>query len=80
MKLFLKILFYLFLLIFVFQLGKSNGDPNKEKVYGDSGFPKNCRAIIYENQKGYYQEIYTSDEALDSILRNCGDSGEAWEN
>ena len=66
------------LLVGTYYWGKSNGDPNEKMIFGDTGFPKNCRAIIYKNYEGYYLEEYTAEEALDSIYRNCGDNGYSW--
>lgn len=54
------------------------GDPNAKLRYGDTGFPKNCRAIIKANMDGYLLEEYKAEEALDSINRNCGEFGYAW--
>ena len=51
---------------------------NQELRYGDTGFPKNCRALIAENMKGYVFGNYTAEEALGSIDRNCGASGYVW--
>lgn len=73
-----KIIFILILLIISFYIGKSNGDPNDSMVYGDTGLPKNCRAIIDANVKGWYDGIYSPSEALGSIDRNCGANGYSW--
>lgn len=40
-------------------------------MYGESGFPKNCRALIKENVDGYKNKTYTAEEIIDSIDRNC---------
>jgi hypothetical protein len=53
-------------------------DPNAKLVYGETGFPKNCRAIVKENYDGWYLKEYTADEALGSINRNCGEFGSSW--
>jgi hypothetical protein len=47
-------------------------------VYGETGFPKNCRAIVKANYEGWYLKEYTADEALGSINRNCGEFGSSW--
>lgn len=54
-------------------------NPNAKLEYGDTGAPKNCRAIIKENLDGYYLHVYSAEEALDSIGRNCGEYGYSWE-
>lgn len=53
-------------------------DPNARPVYGDTGLPKNCRAIIKENIEGWRYKNFTADEALESIDRNCGEHGYSW--
>lgn len=70
---------YLALIIISFLVGKSFGDPNRVVTYGDSGYPKNCRAIIAENLDGWSYHYYTAEEALGSIARNCGRYGYAWD-
>lgn len=61
-----------------FLLGKLFGDPNKYVSYGDTGLPRNCRAIITTNLNGYKFGEYTPSQALDSIDRNCGLNGYSW--
>lgn len=53
-------------------------DKNSELTYGESGFPKNCRAIIKANIDGYTDGDYEAYAALDSINRNCGEDGYSW--
>ncbi len=53
-------------------------DPNSKLVYGDTGYPKNCRAIITENMRGYKDRTFSAEQALDSIDRNCGEFGYSW--
>lgn len=53
-------------------------DPNLQLMYGSTGFPKNCRAIIKANVDGYHTKQYKAEEALDSINRNCGEFGYSW--
>lgn len=67
-----------FALGLVIGLITKGGDPNSELVYGDTGFPKNCRAIIHENIQGVYFEQYSAEDALGSIERNCGQNGYSW--
>jgi hypothetical protein len=55
-------------------------DPNAERVYGPSGLPSNCRALIYELEADYYlHEEYTHEELLMSLFRNCGETGHLWD-
>lgn len=54
------------------------GDPNAKLKYGDSGFPKNCRALIKANIDGWRSGAYSPTEALESIDRNCGEYGSTW--
>lgn len=61
-----------------FSIGKNTGKSNQYPVYGSSGFPKNCRALIIANIDGYQSGAYTPEEALDSIDRNCGRYGYTW--
>ena len=61
-----------------FYIGRANGDPNNRITYGDTGFPKNCRAIIDANIKDWQSGIYSAEEAFDSIERNCGATGYSW--
>ena len=53
-------------------------DPNSKATYGDTGLPKNCRAIIQANINGYKSNEFTAEEAIDSIERNCGENGYSW--
>lgn len=59
--------------------GCLSNDSNAQLEYGESGYPKNCRAIITANMDGYHAGIYTAEEALGSIDRNCGAEGYSWE-
>jgi hypothetical protein len=51
---------------------------NKQLEYSDEGYPKNCRAIIKENIDGYRNGMYSTNEIINSINRNCGEFGQAW--
>lgn len=53
-------------------------DSNSKLIYGDTGLPRNCRAIIKENYEGWYLKKFTAEEALGSINRNCGEFGYSW--
>lgn len=54
-------------------------DRNSAQTYGETGLPKNCRAIIAANIEGWRSGIYSPEEALESIDRNCGAEGHSWE-
>lgn len=66
------------LIVGAFYAGRATGDPNKSFIYGDTGAPRNCRAIIAENIEGWHNKVYSAEEALDSIERNCGAEGYSW--
>lgn len=79
-----------FALIFLSLFLTACDKPNSKPTYGDSGLPKNCRAIIKANVEAY-QEVRTSqkdygyqleeiDGIFSSIDRNCGEFGWSWEN
>ena len=53
-------------------------DPNSKPTYGNTGLPKNCRAIVGANIEGWRSKQYTAEEALNSINRNCGINGYSW--
>lgn len=53
-------------------------DSNATLSYGDTGLPKNCRAIIKDNIDQYRARNYTPDEVIVSIDRNCGANGHSW--
>ncbi len=65
-------------LIVVACIGLSACDTNSKLTYGDSGLPKNCRAIIKGNVDGWRSGAFTAEEALGSIDRNCGENGYSW--
>lgn len=61
-----------------FWIGYGSGKGNQKMRYGDTGLPKNCRALISSNINSVYFKVYTAEEALDSIDRNCGENGYIW--
>ncbi|HNV23387.1 MAG TPA: hypothetical protein PKH98_00695 [Candidatus Omnitrophota bacterium] len=61
-----------------FFFGYHFGMGNQSFKYGKTGLPKNCRALIAENLKGFQLGGYTAEDALDSINRNCGPNGLIW--
>lgn len=75
---------YLWLLI-IFLIGAAIGylasssiKPNSKVEYGETGFPKNCRAIIKENVDSYKSGEFSAEDIIDSINRNCGEFGYSW--
>lgn len=73
-SLIIAVLFGFFIGYFIFY----SEDLNSKLIYGTTGFPKNCRAIIKANYEGWYLKEFTAEEALDSINRNCGEFGYSW--
>lgn len=53
-------------------------DPNAKATYGDTGLPKNCRAIVQANIDGFRSGQYTAEETINSLERNCGANGHSW--
>lgn len=53
-------------------------DPNEFPTFGDSGLPKNCKAIIQRNLDDWHGHVYTADAVLGSIERNCSITGYSW--
>lgn len=74
----MKIFTTLILILVSFFVGRHYGMGNQELVYGDTGLPKNCRAIITENIKAFYNESISVEGLLGSISRNCGAEGYSW--
>ena len=73
------------IIIITFFIGRYFGTSSQELVgnqklrYGDTGLPKNCRALIAENIRGHNLGTYTAEGALYSIDRNCGAFGYIWD-
>jgi hypothetical protein len=57
----------------------SRVDVNSKPLYGETGLPKNCRAIIATNIKAWREKQYSSEDVLESIDRNCGERGYSWD-
>ena len=74
-----KLLGFVIVAVIAYFIGYSSGIGNQSPKYGDSGFPKNCRALISDNLKGFANDEYTAEEALYSIERNCGPNGYIWD-
>lgn len=58
--------------------GCGMADPNAKATYGDTGLPKNCRAIVQANIDGFRSGQYTAEETMNSLERNCGAHGHSW--
>lgn len=67
-----------YLVVCVLLVLASCGDPNSKLEYGETGLPKNCRAIIKENIEAWRNNQYSAEEVLTSIDRNCGEYGYSW--
>lgn len=65
-------------ILIILLLSISACDNNQTLKYGNTGLPKNCRAIIKGNIDGWKNGEWTAEEALDSINRNCGEFGYSW--
>ncbi len=67
-----------FAVLAAYYLGYNLGIGNQSAKYGNTGLPKNCRALIASNLQGFEHDSYTAEEALYSIDRNCGPNGLIW--
>lgn len=54
------------------------GDPNLAPTFGETGLPKNCRAIIQANLDSWSIHQFTADQIFSAIRRNCGANGYSW--
>lgn len=64
-------------------------DPNSKPTYGESGLPKNCRALVQANidmyksldksHENYEEFLVELDGIMNSLERNCGTNGHAWQ-
>ena len=54
--------------------------PNSKPTYGDTGLPKNCRAIVQNAIDEWRKGNYTTEETMSSLERNCGANGYSWDN
>lgn len=53
-------------------------DPNARPTYGETGLPKNCRAIVQTNIDGWRAGRWSVEDVMDSLERNCGADGYSW--
>ena len=56
------------------------GNPNSKPTYGESGLPKNCRAIVQNAIDEWRKGSYSTEDIMSSLERNCGANGYSWEN
>lgn len=54
------------------------GDPNAAPTFGETGYPKNCRAVIQANLDAWTAKQYSANDIFLSIARNCGRAGQSW--
>ena len=79
-------------LIMIFSLisiSACSSDYNSSALYGETGLPKNCRAIVQTNIDAYKnisRSNIDGDSKLDeinglfeSLERNCGANGYSWD-
>ncbi len=59
-------------------LSACSGDPNEKPIYGETGLPKNCRAIVQANVDAWRSKQYSTKEIMNSLERNCGANGYSW--
>lgn len=71
-------LLFALVVVLAYWIGFHRGIGNQYPTYGETGFPKNCRALIADNIRGFDYKQYTAEEALYSIDRNCGANGLIW--
>ena len=53
--------------------------PNSKHTYGETGLPKNCRAIVQNAINEWRKGNYSTNDTMDSLERNCGEKGYSWE-
>lgn len=75
----LSIISILLWLVIWYLVPKEPVDYNANLMYGSSGLPKNCRAIITENIKAYRNNEYSASDIMESIDRNCWANWYSWE-
>ncbi len=62
-----------------FAIGRETApDPNAVPTFGNSGLPKNCRAIIETSIREWEGKVYDAEAAMNGIRRNCGRYGKSW--
>lgn len=52
---------------------------NSKPEYGETGLPKNCRAIVQASIDSWKKNEYPVDQIMDSLERNCGANGYSWD-
>lgn len=53
--------------------------PNSKPTYGETGLPKNCRAIVQNAIDEWKLGHYSAEDTMASLERNCGVNGYSWE-
>lgn len=53
--------------------------PNSKPTFGETGLPKNCRAIVQNAIDEWRKGNYSTEETMGSLERNCGANGYSWE-
>ena len=53
-------------------------DSNSKPTYGESGLPKNCRAIVQNAIDEWRKGNYSTEDTMSSLERNCGANGHSW--
>lgn len=54
-------------------------DSNSKPTYGETGLPKNCRAIVQNAIDEWRKGNYSTEDTMSSLERNCGANGYSWE-
>lgn len=73
-----SLIIMLFFLAISYMVGYFMGQGNQGQIFGKTGAPKNCRALITANIQAYMLDEFSAGEALSSIDRNCGPNGLIW--
>ncbi|WP_151738252.1 kynureninase [Acinetobacter junii] len=68
---------YLMIVCTLFLIGCS--EPNSKPTYGETGLPKNCRAIVQNAIDEWRAGRYSTEDTMASLERNCGANGISWE-
>lgn len=53
--------------------------PNSKPIYGETGLPKNCRAIVQNAIDEWRLGHHSAEDTMASLERNCGANGYSWE-
>lgn len=62
-------------------LGCGLADDNDKPVFGNAtGRPVNCRAYVQVAINEYRAGMYSANDAMAGLERNCGANGQIWKN